>query len=322
LDFFFGSCESDFSLSAERSFHESINSSLTKNVEPVTEWSDLPCFYRTPDCPTEFSDDSILIEEMANDILVEVAKQAPHSPLYLVVLAIKTEKLPGEPPHLDFIQLRTKDRIYAFKVSSLCSRSDFLPSLRAILTNESIIKIGYGIRQSLQTISEAFSLPEIEKILKAKTAPILDLGKYAKLKGSVGDPSVSLHALSGVILSKSFSASPSFPYPWSTASGEQKKFLFDEIDCQWQIYIALAHRNSLGLPLQPIQAKKHGQLVTLVHGCKPVAEGSIIGHHDGYFNAVMDNEGNTRRINVSASRSLIEISKVRIPLFFNVVGIK
>lgn len=197
------------------------------------------------------------------------------------------------------------------QVTALTSRSHIPPSLRAILTNESIIKVGHGISQTLQTISEAFSLPEIENILKKKTAPILDLGKYAKLKGCVDDIGASLHALAGVVLRKSFPSMHSFTYPWSTASTEQRKFLFDEIDCQWQIYLVLSRLDSIGLPLQPIQASRHGQLVTLVHGCKPVAHGSIIGHHNGFLEAVMDEEGHTKRINVSASRCLIEISKVQ-----------
>lgn len=60
---------------------------------------------------------------------------------------------------------------------------------------------------------------------------------------------------------------------------------------------------------------RHGQLVTLVHGCKSVAEGSIIGHHIGYLDVIMDDEGRTKRINVSATRSLVEISKVHIFIF-------
>jgi hypothetical protein len=183
--------------------------------------------------------------------------------------------------------------------------------LRAILTNPSIIKIGHSIRQTLETIAEAFSLPEINKIVKAKNAPILELGKYAKLKGVVDDPTVSLHALAGAVLRNSFSIPHFSPYPWSNStSSVQDEFLFKEVDCLWQISLSLHCRDSLGLPLQPAQAQTHGQLVTLVHGCKPVAEGSIVGHHPGYLDAVMDDEGHTKRINISASRSLIEISKV------------
>lgn len=147
--------------------------------------------------------------------------------------------------------------------------------------------------------------------MKAKNPPILELGKYAKLKGLVDDPSLSLHALAGVVLRKSFSIPHITSYPVSvTSSSEQSRFLFEEIDCQWQIYLSLSRHDSFGLPLQPIQAATHGQLVTLVQGCKPIAEGSIVGQHNGYLDAVMDDQGHTKRINVSASRSLVQISKM------------
>ncbi|KAJ7444452.1 hypothetical protein FB451DRAFT_1189544 [Mycena latifolia] len=288
---------------AERTFHESINSSLAKDVEPITDWTDLPPFEKTPDVATSIFSDSMAIEEITNDIVAEVLTGSSSSELSLIAIAIKTEQKPGEPAHLDIIQVR-----------ALTERSHVLPSLRALLTNPSIIKIGHCVRQTLETISDAFSLPEMMNILKVKNAPIIDLGKYAKLKGLVDDPLLSPHALAGVVLQKSFSVAGISPYPWSSnTSLEQNKYLFEEIDCQSQIYLSLSQRDSLGLPLQLTQAAKHGQLVTLVQGCKPVAEGLIIGHHAGYLDAVMDDAGHTKRINVSASRSLVEISKVIVP---------
>lgn len=189
-------------------------------------------------------------------------------------------------------------------MTALTARSDVLPSLRAILTNPLIIKIGHSIQQTLQLICDTFSLTELATVLKAKTAPLLDLGKYSKLKGTTNDPLISLHALAGIVLQRSFS-----PRLDLSSSSTQESH-FDEIDCQWQIFMCLHQRNSIGLPLQKIQAKTHGQLVTLVQGCKPVAEGSIVGHHPGYLDAVIDDLGGTKRINVSSSRSLITISKV------------
>jgi hypothetical protein len=102
---------------------------------------------------------------------------------------------------------------------------------------------------------------------------------------------------------------PEFPSSVA-ASAAQNQVLCDEIDCQWQIFISLLQCDSIGIPLQQKQAETDGQLVTLVQGCKPVAEGCIIGRHIGYLDAVMDDAGHTKRINVSASRSLIQISKV------------
>ncbi|KAJ7938082.1 hypothetical protein B0H13DRAFT_2261376 [Mycena leptocephala] len=249
---------------SERSFHESIKRSLTENVVPVTDWTDLPSFERSPGVPTTFISDPILIEDNASDVVEEATLYTSSSQLYLIALAIKTEQRPGKPPRLD--------------------TSNVLPSLLAILTNPAIIKIVHSIRQTLQTISEAFFIPELEKISKAKwfwrfSTPLL----------------------------------PS--YPWSgTLSALQNEFLFSEIDCIWQIYLALCCRDSLGLPLQPMQAINHNQLVTLVHGCKPVAEGSIIGHHEGFLDAFMDDQGHTKKINISASRSLIRITKSKTDL--------
>jgi hypothetical protein len=182
--------------------------------------------------------------------------------------------------------------------------------LRAILTNPAIVKIGHAVRESLQTISDAFSLPEIGRLARAKNAPILDLGKYAKLKAVVEDPSLPLQALSGLVLRKSFTFPYHLSYPWLLPDSERNDLLFREIDCQWQIYIALSCLDSLRLPLQPTQAVTHGQRITLVQACEPVAEGWIVGHHPGFLDAIMDNQGHTKRINVSASRSLIQISKV------------
>ncbi|KAJ7846209.1 hypothetical protein B0H14DRAFT_3681514 [Mycena olivaceomarginata] len=300
---------------AERSFHESINSSLTRNVVPIHDWTDLPCFERSPETPTIIASDSIDIEEAASDLLEDfTAVPLPSSQLHLVVLAVKTEQLPGQSPRLDIIQLRTKNKIHIFKVTDLTSRSDVLPSLRAILTNPSIIKIGHSIRPALQIISQVFSLKEIDNILKARTAPILDLGKYAKLKGVLEDTSASLPALAGIILKKLFSPPLFSPYPWSSSTTlSQNDYLFSEVDCQWQIFLSLLSRNSLGLPLQPIQAQTHGQLVSLDLGCQPIAEGSIVAQHIGFLDAVMDGQGHTKRINVSSSRSLIRVSKVLVP---------
>ncbi|KAJ7875171.1 hypothetical protein B0H14DRAFT_2568940 [Mycena olivaceomarginata] len=189
--------------------------------------------------------DSVAIENHMNDALTDLIPTASSSQLSLVALAIKTQQRDGQPDCLDIIQLRTQDKIYILKITALTSRSHILPSLRAILTNSSIIKIGHSIRQILQTISQAFLLPELDKILKEKNAPVLNLGKYAKLKGQVVEPSVSLHALAGM----------------------------------------------------PRQARTHGQLVTLIQGCKPIVEGSIVTDHDGHLNAIMDDHGNTKKIN-------------------------
>ncbi|KAJ6489576.1 hypothetical protein C8R47DRAFT_1124811 [Mycena vitilis] len=299
---------------AERPFHESINQFLLQNVQPVTDWTDLPRFERTKNIPTALISDSLIIEEKANEILADALNGISLSQLYLVAVCIKTEQRMGERPRVDIIQLRTKEGIYTFKVTALTSRSDFLPSLRAILTNSSIVKIGHSIRETLQTISDVFGLPELGQMVKARNPPILDLGKYAKLKGVLDDAAVSMHALAGIVLGKSFLVPQFSPYPWAAdISSGHAEFLCAEMDCLWQIFISLRQRDSLGLPLLPIQAATNGQLVTLMQSCKPIAEGSIVGNHGGYLDAVMDAVGNTKRLTVSLTRSLIVIDKVLVP---------
>ncbi|KAJ7707928.1 hypothetical protein B0H16DRAFT_1824162 [Mycena metata] len=199
----------------ERSFHESINISLTKNVVPVTQYTDLPPLTRNPDTPTTLVSNSMDIEDTANSLLEELGHiPSSSSQLHVVALSIKTEQRPGESLRLDMIQLRTANRICVFKVTDLTTRSDVLPSLRAILTNPAIIKIGHSICRTLEVISEALSLPEIDIVLKTRNPPILDLGKYAKLKGVFEDPSISLVALAGAVLKMSFIAPQFQPYPW------------------------------------------------------------------------------------------------------------
>ncbi|KAJ6557626.1 hypothetical protein B0H19DRAFT_1376305 [Mycena capillaripes] len=253
----------------------------------------------------------MIIEDLASDILAETGAITSSSQLFPIALAIKTEEDAGPPIRLKTIQLRTKDKIYVFDVAALTSPSHLLPSLRAILTNPSIIKVGHSIRQTLHTISEVFSVPELGNILKDKTPPIIDLEKYTKLKGAIDQPSASLQALAGIVLGRAFPL-PTCPM-YAPASSAYNQSLCDEIDCQWQIFISLLQRNSIGLPLQQKQAETDGQLVTLVQGCKPIAEGCIIGQHPGYLDAIMDDNGHTTRINVSSSRSLIQISKVLLP---------
>lgn len=100
-------------------YHEALNSSLTLNVEPVTDWTDLLRFERTADIPTAVLSDSILIEAAANDVLGQVLNESTLAQLHVVAVDIKVEERPGEPPRLDVIQLRTKDNIYVFQVRAI-----------------------------------------------------------------------------------------------------------------------------------------------------------------------------------------------------------
>lgn len=92
---------------------------MTKNVKPVTDWTDLPPFNSDPNVPTAAFSDSVAIEQISNDIIADVmAAASSSSPLSLIAIAIKTEQRAGEPPRLNVIQLRTKDKIFFFKVRS------------------------------------------------------------------------------------------------------------------------------------------------------------------------------------------------------------
>ncbi|KAJ6600829.1 hypothetical protein B0H10DRAFT_1887659, partial [Mycena sp. CBHHK59/15] len=101
-------------------------------------------------------------------------------------------------------------------------------------------------------------------------------------------------ALAGIVLQKSFFVPDSSATQLSHWTVPTSDVLFAEIDCLWNIYTSLNDLGSVGLPLQPSQAKTDGQLVTLVQACKPIAEGEIIGHHDGYLHFTMDAEGHTK----------------------------
>ena len=108
-------------LSAERAFHESVNTSLLRNVQPVTEWIDLPRFARTMDITTALASDSPTIEDKASEILDDTLSGISTSKLSLVVVSIKSEQRLGESPRVDMVQLRTKDGIYIFTVQDICS---------------------------------------------------------------------------------------------------------------------------------------------------------------------------------------------------------
>ncbi|KAJ6593172.1 hypothetical protein B0H19DRAFT_1055800 [Mycena capillaripes] len=284
----------------ERSFHESINSALTKDVEAKLQQLCLLIPWTLKMSQAKFLltfNPSPLNRQDAHEphtAFVTCAK--PHGVLSFLQVNVFMGQ-PGAPTHLDFIQIRTQNKICAFKVTDLTQRTHILPSLCALLTNLAIIKIGHSIHQSLRTISDSFSLPEIANVLTARNPPLLELGKYAKLKGMVDDPTASLHALAGL-----------------TASSE---LLLWEVDCQWQIYNSLRNLDSIGLPLQPAQATMDGQLVTLLQACKPVAEGFIIGNHPGYLDAIMDDTGLTKRINVLVPGAIQPLHKQTMQWIFS-----
>lgn len=151
---------------------------------------------------------------------------------------------------------------------------------------------------------------EIRNSLKSNPA-IIELGQHAKLKGVVREASSSLHILVGTVLKKLLF--PPSPTPSNWSSTGYIKELHLQVESVWQVYHSLCSLSSVGLPLVPFQAEKNGHLVTLFQGNKPVAEGHIIWPHPRSIKAVNDEEGITRNINITASRSLIELTTVLVP---------
>lgn len=196
-------------------------------------------------------------------------------------------------------------------MTSITARVYFPPSLRALLTSNAVVKLGYDVKQHLTNIATAFNDSDIHNAIKSNVVT-LDLGQYAKLKGVVSDASSSLHVLAGSVLKNSFSP-PIPPTSDSWGSSKYTKMLHDHIECVWKIYTALSAQDSVGLPLLPFQIQRDGQLVTLFQADKPVAEGFIVWPHGKSLDVQDDDEGHRRCINITMSRSLIQLTELRAP---------
>jgi hypothetical protein len=197
-------------------------------------------------------------------------------------------------------------------MSNIALPSHFPSSLRAILTNSSIIKVGYHIQQVLQDIGTSYNDPEILRAAKSN-ASLIDLSQYAKLKGVISDAiSVSLQYLVGSVLKK-YLIPLKLPVsdPWGPP--EYARSLHCNIEAMWQVYLSLSSKNSVGLPLVPFQTSSNGLLVTLYHSQKPVADGCLIWPHNGFIEAIDNDMGSHRRINITPTRSLIQLTRVITP---------
>ncbi|KAJ3821689.1 hypothetical protein F5880DRAFT_1485618, partial [Lentinula raphanica] len=297
----------------EREFHENVTPSIAENVHHVTRFSDLEPFMLPADSNPIYCDDSIYMQEICSEILRACENSRAQIPL--VAVTIKHDRQTTERPKLDIIQFRTAQGIFILKVSSFTSPSNVLPSLKALLTSRAILKIGLRIHSTLLHISLALGIPELEKILTSSNPPILDLGKHAKLKGVVSDVTTPVDALAGTLLNR-FCETPeaSLELPWSApVSIERRNALAQEIECMWAISEALFRRDSIGLPLNENQSRTPGQLVTLVTSQKPVAEGVLLAH-SGFLDTAINGDGEIKRIKITATRSLVEITKVLLPL--------
>ncbi|KAJ3963429.1 hypothetical protein EV361DRAFT_874884, partial [Lentinula raphanica] len=177
----------------------------------------------------------------------------------------------------------------------------------ALLTSSRIIKTGHDISRSVIAIAAAFGMPELDTLFRQFDSPFLDLGKLAKVKGAVRDVHVPLSSLIPAVLKKRYPDSlPSLP-----SESQKIKFLASEVDCIWELYVSLSRCGSVGLPLQPSEAKV-GQPVTLVSACKEIAEGIILDHN-GCISVVMDENGNEVQLRITPAYSLVRIEKVIVP---------
>ena len=197
-------------------------------------------------------------------------------------------------------------------MSNITLLSHFPSSLWAILTNSSIIKVGYHIQEVLQNIGTTYNDSEILQAAKSN-ASLIGLSQYAKLKGVVSDPiSTSFQCLVGAIMKKYFTP-PTLPISDLWGPPEFTKSLHCNIEAIWQIYLSLSSKDLVGLPLVPFQTSSNGLLVTLYHSQKAVAEGYLVWPHDGFIEAIDNDMGSHRWINITATRSLIQLTHVITP---------
>nr|GAT55766.1 predicted protein [Mycena chlorophos] len=250
------------------------------------------------------------IEELCAEILEGVKAASGFLVVALGIRCVSVERT----TKVSAIQLRTEEKNLVFDTSRFTSRVHFPPSLRAILTSRSIIKIGCGLRSALAILATIYDDEELRKVSVARGGTLLELGLHAKLKGAVTNPALSHHALIGTVLKRSFT-----PLRLSESwrdSGHANR-LHAEVESIWQAYLALVPADSVGLPLTEAQANDNERLVTIVHSSKPVAEGVIVTTDAKFLEVKQPAIGNQpafhQQITLSPSRRLVHITKVLTP---------
>ncbi|KAF5382845.1 hypothetical protein D9757_007324 [Collybiopsis confluens] len=293
----------------EHQFHEKITPSLLKNVQHILPSQSSIPFKPSKDIKVFFVEDAAFMDQLCADILQQVdLSPSSHSSHLLVAFDVQVIPLASS---VQAIQLCTPQINIVFKTSHIHSQKHFPAALRAILTSQSIIKLGCQVKQGLLEIAKCYNDNEIQVSLESNPA-ILEIGLHSKLKGAVTHAASPLNVLSESILKKSLSLPPVASISnWNLPDYIQN--LHNQVDCIWQLYKALYTCNSVGLHLALEQSQKNGHPVTLFHGDKPVAGGCIIWPHPGFINAINDNEGQTRQIRVTSTRSLISITQVLVP---------
>ncbi|KAK1230322.1 hypothetical protein PQX77_006590, partial [Marasmius sp. AFHP31] len=311
---------------AEQSFHESITKSLQKDVQhPVVDrWRDLPDFHPSASTKrTQYCDTYDSIDVTCDDILSSLEPDAPDTKL-LIIVTVKSETeivgvggpegIPRERGgHVDLLQLRVGSQLHIFRLTQLAAGNRMPPSLQALLSSSRIVKAGLQVQEAFEKLSRAFARPELAEAVRTSSGAILDLSQFAKLKGVVKDVRLPLSSLAPVVLQCRFPLPDDIRHVRWSLKLEQRHitYLENETECLWQIYTSLARLPSVGLPLQSPDVFV-GKLVMLVLGEKEVAEGEVVGHN-GHIMVVKDENGATERINITASRTAIRITKALVP---------
>ncbi|KAJ7323367.1 hypothetical protein DFH08DRAFT_817938 [Mycena albidolilacea] len=290
---------------AERKFHESVNASLCENPSNI---------------PIDYFSLQAGIDAACNEILVALESLGPGK---LLILSLSV-KFTAEALHI--IQLCSSKKAYIFRIRFLVSSSvlylkihSFViwvgqiksqaqvpPCLLSLLTKKRVVKIGNQIRQSMRSISAAWSMPSLACI---DSSSIIDLSHIAKVKGVVSDTTSLLPTLVGTVLKNSI---PDFQYlsthDWSGEVKEDDiKKLAQEVDCVAQIYQKLTKIDSVRLPLQQSQICA-GQLVTLVIGKEALAEGELVAHNGSW-----PSPSDGLRMKISEASTVIKLTKLLLP---------
>ncbi|KAG7093302.1 hypothetical protein E1B28_006984 [Marasmius oreades] len=295
---------------AERDFHERVTESLKKDVQhtPAKQTMEqLPGIKLL--ASVKFFNNAMLINDACDETL-QIAGGLASNETLTVALSIRHKA-----QTLWSIQLRIRAKIFVFEVTHLTSSS--VPgSLRALLTSPRVVKVGFGIRQSISTIAAAFEMPDLLAMFRSHSDLFLDLGQLAKVKGAVQDPAIPLCDLVQAVLKRQLPVSSNIASrSTETQTSNQSVLWVDtaaiEVEGVWQVYLSLSQHRSVGLQLSPAEIKI-GQLVTLVAACKEVAEGVVLDHN-GSIDVVMDNTGTQTTLKITPAYTLIQINRVLVP---------
>ncbi|KAF5384667.1 hypothetical protein D9757_006187 [Collybiopsis confluens] len=163
----------------EHQFHEKITPSLLKNVQHILPSQSSIPFKPSKDMKVFFVEDAAFMDQLCADILQQVdLSPSSHSSHLLVAFDVQVIPLASS---VQAIQLCTPQINIVFKTSHIHSQKHFPAALRAILTSQSIIKLGCQVKQGLLEIAKCYNDNEIQVSLESNPA-ILEIGLHSKLK--------------------------------------------------------------------------------------------------------------------------------------------